>query len=83
MESLIAQGIDVNAQDPVSGETSLALACRHGHDACVRQLLANKADVYLYDNDNVSPLMRAAQAGHAACVQVTGIRYSKQRAYKM
>ena len=42
---LIRDGVDVDRRDEASGKAALHIAAQLGHDACVQQLLASRADV--------------------------------------
>ena len=60
-------GIDLNVKDD-SGDTSLLLAARFGHDHVTRALLAAGADAQLRSKDGKTPLMLAIDGGHEEVV---------------
>lgn len=62
LEQAIAQGADVNAQDPSSGSTALMLACSYGFHDMAELLLSNGADPDVQDNRGMTALMGAVQA---------------------
>ena len=53
------------------GWTALFFACSSGHDKCVQELIARGADINkIATHDGSTPLVRAAEAGHAGCVKL-------------
>lgn len=62
------QGADVKACDSLR-MTALHFACRHGHHAIARTLLAHGADANAEDDKGVCPLHFAAYHGHLGCVE--------------
>ena len=53
-----------------SGSSALHVACKHGAIACTELLLAQQGvSANTARADGVTPLMLAAQNGHAACLQ--------------
>ena len=62
LRTLIAEGINVNAQDSSSGSTALILACSYGFEEIARLLLSSGANPNIQANNGVTALMAAAQA---------------------
>lgn len=54
--ALIAAGVDLNYQNPVSGATALMFAASSGREAVVLQLLAAGADTRLQTHDDFTAL---------------------------
>ena len=64
----------VNQTAPGSGgRTALATSCAMGHRKVVQLLLGAGADCYQHDDQDMSPLMLAAQGGHADVIAVCWI----------
>lgn len=61
---------DVNVQDRPWDLIPLSLAAETGHEATVRLLLANGADVTIKDHHGGTALLVAARNGHEAIVQL-------------
>jgi ankyrin repeat protein len=61
LKTLIAEGINVNAQDSSSGSTALMLACSYGFEDIAKLLLSSGADPNIQANNGVTALMAAAQ----------------------
>ena len=59
----LLKNVDVNAQNPVNGETYLMLASENGHFQSVNILLKNGADITLTDQDGRTAAHRAASKG--------------------
>lgn len=59
--TLIRQGANPNARTGGDEATVLMLACAHGNIALARALIKLGADAGLPDNDNATPLHRAAE----------------------
>ena len=51
-----------------SGSPPLCTACLHGHEDCVKALLAHGARLHQPDASGFCPLFMAAEYGHAGCV---------------
>lgn len=62
VEILLQQGVPVDEQVDMCGETPISAAAANGHDHVVRFLVANGARIL---RDGVTPLHRAAEYGHA------------------
>ena len=67
---LIRDGVDIDRFDDASGKAPLHISAQLGHEACVQQLLASRADVDAPDAHGSSAIFAAAQAGHERCVQL-------------
>ncbi|KAI4263881.1 MAG: hypothetical protein L6R42_000983 [Xanthoria sp. 1 TBL-2021] len=59
---LLQQGVSVDEQVDMCGETAMSAAAANGHDHVVRILVANGARIL---REGVTPLHRAAEYGHA------------------
>lgn len=59
----------LNAPDH-AGDTALALACKHGHADCLRELLEAGALPLPANAQGTTPLHYAALRGHAACLRL-------------
>lgn len=68
--ALIRQGASPNARTGGDEATVLMLACAHGNIAMARTLIDKGADPGLPDNDNATPLHRAAEGDAAELVQL-------------
>jgi ankyrin repeat protein len=67
---LLAQpGIEVDEKNKSSGSTALAMAAYKGHVDIIELLVAAGANINETDDGNNTPLMYAAQQGHAAAAQ--------------
>lgn len=69
VETLLAQGADVNARGE-KGDTALMRAAGGGHSAIGRLLLEKGADVNVKDKDGWTALMQAGMSGHSAIVKI-------------
>lgn len=69
LHALIAQGAAINSRDS-NGNTALMLAVRHRHGAAVRKLLDMGADTALRNQEGLTALRMAEQAGAADIVQL-------------
>ena len=69
VQSLLAQGTDVNAKDK-NGNTALMEAARTGKADVVAALVAAKADLNAQNKDGWTPPMRAIFAGQAATLKM-------------
>jgi ankyrin repeat protein len=67
---LIAEGADVNAADPDTGETPLMRAAASGQSAAAVVLLMRRANEQARDRKRMTPLMHAVLGGHADLVQL-------------
>ena len=54
LQELIDRGADIDAQDPMSGDTLLHRAARDGQSAVVELLLANGADTEIENDEGIS-----------------------------
>lgn len=63
VETLIAHGANINAQD-CHERTGLGYAAKHNHHESLECLLRNDADTSIADNWGFSPLFDAAKASH-------------------
>jgi ankyrin repeat protein len=66
VRALLGARACVDRSSPL-GDTALTLACRHGHELCVRALLQAGAAAGEPGRDN-RPLHAAARGGHAECL---------------
>lgn len=64
LQERVAEGENVNQTDGKYGYTSLYMACKQGHVACVRYLLACGADPELTLRNGLAPLHSAIQNHH-------------------
>ncbi|KAI4262632.1 MAG: hypothetical protein L6R42_002196 [Xanthoria sp. 1 TBL-2021] len=62
VEILFQQGVPVDEQVDMCGETPISAAAANGHDHVVRFLVANGARIW---REGVTPLHRAAEYGHS------------------
>ena len=69
MSRLIAAKADVHRANH-KGITPLFTACRHGHEACARAVLAEGASVDARSNGGLTAMQNAAARGHLSCVQL-------------
>ena len=69
MNRLIAAKADVHRANH-KGITPLFTACRHGHEACARAVLAEGASVDARSNGGLTAMQNAAARGHLSCVQL-------------
>jgi len=60
---LLNRGANVDQSD-VAGLTPLHLAARGGHDACIRELLSNGADIAKRSAPSHTSLLEATLGGH-------------------
>src|SRR5687768_4527277 len=71
MKSLLADGVNINAQpDRLLRSSALHEAARRGTVPCAESLIAEDADLNLLDKNELTPLMVACLAGKAKCDQV-------------
>jgi len=70
VQNLLKARANVNARYYTSGCTPLHWAAHFGHEAVVRLLLENNADIEARDNDGRTPLHWAAARGHEAVVRL-------------
>ena len=66
----IAEGADLNIQEPLFGGTALWIASRKGYKGIVLGLLGKGVDVNKSLKSGVSPLMEAAKNGHEDVVNL-------------
>ena len=69
VNSLVSDGVDVNAQDS-TGLTALHYACINGHSNVITTLLQSNADPTLQDNIGWTPLMIASSNNYNDCALV-------------
>mmetsp|Transcript_29766 Transcript_29766/g.41102 ORF Transcript_29766/g.41102 Transcript_29766/m.41102 type:complete len:208 (-) Transcript_29766:32-655(-) len=69
LERLFETGVSVNSLGS-EGDTALHLAALHGHNECVRLLLAAGADPQPVDEDGGTPLHDACAGGYLEIVQL-------------
>lgn len=71
VDTLLAEGADVNEKDEELGLTALIAAAKNGHAAVARTLIQQGADVNTTDNElGFTPLIFAAREGHIEIVEV-------------
>jgi uncharacterized protein len=71
VDTLLAEGADVNEIDKELGQTALIAAAKNGHTEIVRRLIAEGADVNAADNElDFTPLIFAAREGHSGIVEI-------------
>lgn len=70
LRSLLERGLDVNAQDPASGQTPLILASRRGHASTTTLLLDRGATVNTRNNAESTAMFEAVIGNHAEVVAV-------------
>ncbi|XP_076466141.1 uncharacterized protein LOC143297609 [Babylonia areolata] len=62
-------GVPFSLGDNERGETALHVACQHGHDAVVKQLVKHRtADLNLRDDSFDAPIHKACRGGHVDSV---------------
>jgi ankyrin repeat protein len=69
VQTLLAQGADVNAKDN-DGSTALIAAATYGHIDIVQALVAKGADVNAKNNRGGTALMVAERMGHKEIVRI-------------
>ena len=69
VEALISRGADKSARKKSSGAQAIHQAATHGHLDVVKLLVDKGNPVDVVNEDNVTPLMLAAQKGHTHVVQ--------------
>ena len=69
IKARIAEGIDVNAQDPVGATTPLAIAASFGQIEAVRLLLEDGANPNATDQNGATPALGAAFFGRPDCLK--------------
>ena len=70
VEKAITDGLDVNSQNPQSGDPLLFIASLMGHTDIIEFLLKKGADVNVRKNDGNTPLHAAAFLGRAEAVKL-------------
>ena len=70
VQSLLANGANIDMQDDFLGYTAILLASQEGRVDIVRELLEKNANPNLRDNAGWTALMKASQKGHANCVEL-------------
>jgi hypothetical protein len=70
--------IDVNIKVSDQNETSLHVACEHGHTDIVKLLIAKGADIHAtFKNGTTTPFDFAIMHGHFACLKLLAMQKAK------
>jgi ankyrin repeat protein/Tfp pilus assembly protein PilF len=79
VQTILANGADVNAKDTTNGATALMWASQNGHTEVVKCLLENGADVNVKDNNGRTALINAVAAiwGHTVIAEIVQLLIEK------